>query len=81
MDKTVASPIAPKEADKFNLRFPDGMRDRVAEAAAREGRSMNTQLIAYVEAGLDGYSTKEMAESIRDIKAAIIAMQKQLAEK
>ena len=57
------------------------MRERVAEAAAREGRSMNSQLIAYVEAGLGGYTSKETAESIREIKSAIIAIQKQMGEK
>lgn len=70
-----------RTSPKFDLRLPDDMRARVADAAKREGRSMNSQLVSYVEAGLGGYSAKEMAESIREIKSAIVAMQKQLGEK
>ncbi|MBF9782943.1 Arc family DNA-binding protein [Klebsiella aerogenes] len=31
--------------DKFNLRFPDGMRDAIAERAKANGRSMNSEII------------------------------------
>ncbi len=31
--------------DKFNLRFPDGMRDVIAERAKRNGRSMNSEIV------------------------------------
>lgn len=34
-----------RESDKFMLRFPDGMRDMVAESAKRHGRSMNSEII------------------------------------
>lgn len=34
--------------DKFMLRFPDGMRDRIKDAAAREGRSMNAQIVQHL---------------------------------
>lgn len=34
-----------RESDKFMLRFPDGMRDLVAESAKRQGRSMNSEII------------------------------------
>ncbi|MGR7140112.1 Arc family DNA-binding protein [Klebsiella aerogenes] len=34
-----------KDYDKFNLRFPDGMRDAVAERAKENGRSMNSEII------------------------------------
>lgn len=35
--------------DKFNLRFPDGMRDAVAERAKKNGRSMNSEIINMIE--------------------------------
>lgn len=38
--------------DKFNLRFPDGMRDAVAERAKENGRSMNTELIFIIDEAL-----------------------------
>lgn len=34
-----------KDYDKFNLRFPDGMREVVAERAKRNGRSMNSEIV------------------------------------
>jgi hypothetical protein len=33
------------ELDRFIVRFPDGMRDRIAAAAAAAGRSMNTEIV------------------------------------
>lgn len=38
--------------DKFNLRFPDGMREKVALMAQRNGRSMNAELIKIIEEAL-----------------------------
>lgn len=33
-------------ADAFSVRFPEGMRDRIKQAADRNGRSMNAEIIA-----------------------------------
>jgi len=38
-----------KDYDKFMLRFPDGMRDAVAERAKANGRSMNSEIIHIIE--------------------------------
>lgn len=38
--------------DKFNLRFPDGMRDAIAERARRNGRSMNSEIVQILEDAL-----------------------------
>jgi hypothetical protein len=38
-----------RDSDKFMLRFPDGMRDRIAEAAKANGRSMNAEIIARLQ--------------------------------
>lgn len=35
----------PQTADKYIVRFPDGMRDRIKADAEREGRSLNAQII------------------------------------
>lgn len=79
MSKTPSVPR--RTSPKFDLRLPDDMRARVAEAAQRNGRSMNSELVSYVGAALDGLSAAELAKSIQEIKAAIIAMQKRLDEK
>ncbi|WP_414454309.1 Arc family DNA-binding protein [Enterobacter roggenkampii] len=41
-----------KDYDKFNLRFPDGMRDAIAERARRNGRSMNAEIIVIISNAL-----------------------------
>lgn len=37
--------IPSRGSDQFVVRFPDGMRDMIAEAAKRNGRSMNSEII------------------------------------
>ena len=36
-------------AEQFVVRFPDGMRDRLKEAAHANGRSMNAEIIARLQ--------------------------------
>jgi plasmid stability protein len=36
--------------DKFMLRLPDGLRDRIAAAAKHNGRSMNAEIVQILEA-------------------------------
>lgn len=43
-----------KDYDKFNLRFPDGMRDAIAERAKANGRSMNSEIVQILQDALDG---------------------------
>jgi plasmid stability protein len=38
--------------ERFTVRFPDGMRDSVAERAKQNGRSMNSEIIAILEQAL-----------------------------
>lgn len=35
--------------DKFTVRFPDGMRDKIAEIAKKNNRSMNSEIICMLE--------------------------------
>lgn len=39
--------------DKFNLRFPDGMRDAIAERAKANGRSMNSEIVQILDDALN----------------------------
>ena len=39
--------------DKFVVRLPDGMRDRIAEAAEANNRSMNAEIVARLEASFE----------------------------
>lgn len=47
--------------DKFNLRFPDGMRDAIADRAKANGRSMNSEIIQIIQEALD--ADKALSES------------------
>jgi hypothetical protein len=40
---------APQNQDKFIVRLPDGMRDRIKAAAERNGRSMNSEIVSTLE--------------------------------
>jgi predicted DNA-binding protein len=44
--------IAGKKDDQYMLRLPRGLRDRIAKRADKNGRSMNTEIIAAIEAHL-----------------------------
>ncbi|HIC0658548.1 TPA: Arc family DNA-binding protein [Klebsiella pneumoniae] len=63
--------------DKFNLRFPDGMRDAVAERAKSNGRSMNSEIVQIIEDALSGApavaidSHKELVERYRALAKSL----------
>lgn len=44
------SPYPSQNQDKFVLRLPDGMRDRIKAAAEKNNRSMNAEIVATLEA-------------------------------
>lgn len=44
------APARSQTLDKFILRLPDGLRDRIKLAADRSGRSMNAEIVAVLEA-------------------------------
>ncbi len=50
-----------RTADKFVVRLPEGMRDRIAEVARDQHRSMNSEIIARLESSLqqDGVLTQD----------------------
>lgn len=43
-----------RTADQFVVRFPDGMRDRIADQAKLNNRSMNAEIVARLEQSFDG---------------------------
>ncbi|AXO90242.1 Arc family DNA-binding protein [Pseudomonas parafulva] len=49
-----------RDADKFVVRLPDGMRDRIGDAARGNNRSMNSEIITRLERSLttDGAESK-----------------------
>lgn len=50
--------------DKFNLRFPDGMRDAIADRAKANGRSMNSEIIQILEDALQAKTSDAIGEAV-----------------
>lgn len=50
--KTVARTTVGKNADKFVLRMPQGMRDAIRVVAMRNFRSMNSEMVFMLEQAL-----------------------------
>ena len=51
--KKIEPSAVTRESDKFMLRFPDGMRERIAGAAKVSGRSMNSEITARLQESFD----------------------------
>jgi len=49
--------------DKYVIRLPDGMRDRIKAAADRNSRSMNAEIVATLENAYPAFS-KEFLEEL-----------------
>lgn len=45
-------PYPSEQQERFIIRFPDGMRDKISALAKANGRSMNAEVISMVEASL-----------------------------
>lgn len=58
-----------QKLDQYMVRFPDGLRDRIKNAAAENNRSMNAEIIARLEQSYSGV-THRFDESL-DINATI----------
>jgi hypothetical protein len=50
----------PASADQFNIRFPPGMRDQIAEMARRNGRSMNSEIVARLAQSVTLYPVESL---------------------
>lgn len=42
-----------QEAEKYIVRFKDGMRDEIKRRAANNGRSMNSEIIHLLQRGME----------------------------
>lgn len=61
-----------RDYDKFMLRFPDGMRDAIAERAKANGRSMNSEIVQILEDTIQ-------SENKQRHKAVISSIQREIA--
>ncbi len=59
-------------ADQFVVRMPPGMREKIAEAAENNGRSMNAEIISRLEQSFEEFPSREQyrmmyADLMKDI--------------
>lgn len=54
MDEKPRRAATSNASDKFIVRLPDGMRSRIAEAAAAAGRTMNAEVVHRLQASFEG---------------------------
>lgn len=65
-----------RDSDKFMLRLPDGMRERLKREAAANNRSMNSEIVARLESSLAGpFSPQEMTGLMRELKETLERVQ------
>lgn len=65
---------APQLADKYVLRMPDGMRDRITELAKANGRSMNAEIVLILQQALDARGGKAVETIDVDALAEALAV-------
>lgn len=75
--ETSKSDRAPQLADKYVLRMPDGMRDKLAELAKANNRSMNAEIVLILQQAIEarvqpptGIDVDALADTIAERVAA-----------
>lgn len=59
------------DAERLMLRFPAGMRDRIAEAAKANNRSMNAEIVSRLESSFDFMGDLSVAVAAERMTAMI----------
>ena len=84
---------AGRGADQYMVRFPEGLRERIKEAAEANGRSMNSEIVsaledAYPDPSLDGVTWESlnidpdgMKEVLQIIRAAFADMEQTVKDR
>ena len=71
MAKKAKRPVG-RGSDQFVIRFPEGMRDRIANLAAAHGRSMNAELIDRLEKSMvDSDNLKNLETEVAELWAKL----------
>lgn len=72
---------APQSADKYVLRLPDGMRDKLAELAKKNNRSMNAEIVLILQQAIDGTSIQAEMSSDSGGKELLATILQRLTER
>lgn len=69
-----------KKSKGFHLRMPDEMRRRIDDARKVTGRSVNAELLARANAGLNA-AEPDLIEAIRSLKESVDELRRRLDAK
>ncbi|MGE8126594.1 Arc family DNA-binding protein [Methylobacterium sp. NPDC080182] len=76
----MANDATGRESDKFMLRMPDGMRDRLKAEAEANKRSMNAEIVARLESTLEARGGIEASPDRAYFEEALRKTSKKLAD-
>ncbi len=67
-----------RKLEQYIVRFPDGMRDRIKDAAKDNGRSMNAEIISRLEASFakpdeTEFDEHELSEAVKKAVLEVVA--------
>lgn len=65
-------------ADRFQVRLPDGMRDRIKAAAAANNRSMNAEIVATLE---EKYPPPKFSPALSKLAETMVAAVAEVVER
>lgn len=64
-------PFPSETQERFIVRFPDGMRDRIADEAKANGRSMNAEIVHRLQASFDSINQSRISEGAEGVVRAL----------
>lgn len=72
--KPMREPYPSETKDRFMVRLPDGMRNRIAKASEEAGRTMNAEIVARLEASFGLGETVEV--QLKRLARRVTALEK-----
>lgn len=83
--QTPKSDRTPQLADKYIVRLPDGMRDKITELAKANNRSMNAEIVLMLQQAMDarvlGAMVGHASSPVVDMDALADAIADRVAER
>ncbi len=67
-----------QDADKFIVRFPDGMRDRIADAAKAANRTMNAEIVARLQASFESAASSGTQSAVPGVIERLASIDAQM---
>lgn len=87
MERAPPPPPPSRTAEQFVVRFPDGMRDRIADAAKANNRSMNAEIVARLQSTFEqplidaaqSFVSANLIDALMDVQKELSELRTQMA--